>query len=130
MIYYREPMKQMGITHLTLCGKYDILKVKIREDLMNKAKTIHIEDDFEEIESKSVDQRHRLVLPLGPGASEIKRVKVYMNAQGEVLIRPVVEIPVSEMWLYRNKKALASVKRGLEQSDKGEVKELDIESLD
>ena len=98
--------------------------------MMNKAKTIHIEDDFQEIESKSVDQRHRLVLPMGPGGSEIKRVKVYMNSQGEVLIRPVVEIPASEMWLYRNKKALASVKRGLDEAANGKVKELDVESLD
>ena len=97
---------------------------------MNKTKTIHIEDDFEEIESKSIDQRHRLILPLIQGTAEIKRVKIYINSQGEVLIRPVVEIPASEMWLYRNKKALASVKRGLEQAAKGEVKELDLKSLD
>ena len=97
---------------------------------MNKAKTIHIEDDFEEIESKSVDQRNRLVLPAAQGGPEIKRVRVYMNSRGEVLIRPVVEIPASEMWLYRNKKALASVKRGLDEAAKREVKELDVESLD
>jgi len=97
---------------------------------MNKDKAIHIEDDFEEIESKSVDQRHRLVLPMVRGISEIKRVKIYINSRGEVLIRPVVEIPASEMWLYRNKKALASVKRGLDEAAKGEVKELDVESLD
>ena len=97
---------------------------------MNKARIIHIEDDFEEIESRNVDQRHRLVLPVVQGAPQIKRVRVYMNSQGEVLIRPVVEIPVAEMWLYRNKKALASVRRGLEQAANGEVKELDVESLD
>ncbi|MFH1245648.1 MAG: hypothetical protein V1662_04110, partial [Candidatus Omnitrophota bacterium] len=72
----------------------------------------------------------RFILPVFRGISEIKRVKIYMNSQGEVLIRPVVEIPASETWLYRNKKVLASVKRGLEQAAKGEVKELDVESLD
>lgn len=97
---------------------------------MKKDKTIRVEDDFKEIESKSVDQRRRLVLPMVQGAHEIKRVRVYMNSQGEVLIKPVVEIPVAEIWLYRNKKALASVKRGLEQAAEGEFKELDVESLD
>jgi len=97
---------------------------------MKKAKTIHIEDDFEEIESKSVDQRHRLVLPMIQEVHEIKRVRVYMNSRGEVLIRPVVEIPAAEIWLYRNKKALASVKRGLEQAAEGKLEELDVESLD
>jgi|GEM_PF-1616011 len=120
----------MGNAHLTLYGKYDILKLSRREAMMNKAKMIHIEDDFEEIESKSVDQRNRLVLPTAQGGTEIKRVRVYMNSRGEVLIRPVVEIPASEMWLYRNKKALASVKGGLDEAAKGEAKELDVESLD
>lgn len=97
---------------------------------MDKTKMIHIEDDFEEIESKTVDQRHRLILPLIQGTAEIKRVKIYKNSQGEVLIRPVVEIPASEMWLYQNKKALSSVRKGLDQAAKGKVKELDVESLD
>ena len=98
--------------------------------MMKKIKTIHIEDDFDEIESRSVDKRNRLVLPMGLGGVEIKRVKVYMNSQGEVLIRPVVEVPAAEMWLYRNKKAVASVRRGLDEAAKGEAKEFDIESLD
>ncbi len=35
---------------------------------------------------------------------------------GVVLLRPAVTVPVSEAWLFRNKKALASVTRGLEQA--------------
>ncbi len=97
---------------------------------MSKPKTIHIEDDFKEVGSKTIDQRHRIVLNVLQNLPEVKRVKVYINLQGEILIRPMVEIPASEAWLYRNKKALASVRRGLKQAAKGEVKELDIESLD
>jgi len=97
---------------------------------MGKTKTIHIEADFEEVESKTVDQRNRLVLSVLQKLPEVKRVKVYINLQGEILIRPMVEIPASEAWLYQNKKALASVRRGLEQAAKGKVKELDLESLD
>ncbi|MBF0494365.1 MAG: hypothetical protein HQL28_04460 [Candidatus Omnitrophica bacterium] len=94
------------------------------------AKSIHVEDDFEEVGSKTVDDRNRLVLGALQKTLEVKRVKVYVNSRGEILIRPMVEIPASESWLYENKKALASVKRGLEQSAKGKVKELDIKSLE
>ena len=98
---------------------------------MSKTATIHVEDDFKELGSKTLDQRNRIALnivkklPYG-----VKRVKVYVNIHGEILIRPMVEIPASEAWLFKNKEALASVKRGLEQSEKGEISELDIESLD
>ncbi len=97
---------------------------------MSKTKKIHIEDDFEEIESKTIDQRNRIVLGALQNLPEVKRVKVYINLQGEILIRPMVEIPASEAWLYKNKKALASVRKGLEQAGKGKVSELDLKSLD
>lgn len=97
---------------------------------MKKGAKIHVEADFEEIGSKTVDERHRLVLGGLKDLPEIKRVKVYINSQNEILIRPMVEIPASEVWLYKNKKALASVMKGLEEAGKGEVEELDLDSLD
>jgi len=97
---------------------------------MGKAETIHVEDDFKEVESKTIDQRNRIVLHGIRDLQGVKRVKIYTSGHGEILIRPMVEIPASEAWLFRNKKALASVKKGLKQAAKGEVSELDIESLD
>jgi hypothetical protein len=38
-------------------------------------------------------------------------------------------IPSSEQWLYENKKALESIQKGLKQSAKGKVTNLNIEEL-
>lgn len=95
-----------------------------------KTRTIHIEDDFSEVESKTIDERNRIVLGMLKKLPETRRVKVYVNSQGEYLIRPIVEIPASEAWLYKNKKALASVRRGLKQAAEGKTSKLDLKSLD
>ncbi len=38
-------------------------------------------------------------------------------------------IPSSEQWLYKNKKALESVQRGLKQAAKGKVTKLNLDEL-
>ncbi len=38
-------------------------------------------------------------------------------------------IPASEAWLYKNKKALESVQRGLNQAVQGKIKKLSINEL-
>jgi hypothetical protein len=38
-------------------------------------------------------------------------------------------IPASEKWLYKNKKALESVQRGLKQAAKGKVSKLNLDEL-
>jgi hypothetical protein len=38
-------------------------------------------------------------------------------------------IPASEIWLYKNKKVLESVQRGLKQAAKGKIKKLAINEL-
>ena len=41
------------------------------------------------------------------------------NALGQIILDPVKAVPASEMWLYENPQALASVKRGLRESAEG-----------
>lgn len=47
---------------------------------------------------------------------------VYRNRLGQIMLDPVKAVPVSETWLYDNKSALASVKRGLLESAAGRTK--------
>lgn len=95
-----------------------------------KDKTLHISGDFKEIGSKTIDSRNRLFLGAFIKSLGTTRVKVYANLQGLILVRPMVEIPASEAWLFKNKKALASVRQGLEEAAEGNVSKLNIESLD
>ena len=46
---------------------------------------------------------------------------VYQNNTGQIVLDPVAVIPESELWLYRNPKALAAVREGIEQVGRGKV---------
>lgn len=65
--------------------------------------------------TKVVDSKGRVAL----GSRFIGRTVIIDDSDPEkIVITPAVVIPESEAWLYRNRKALASVRKGL-----GEAKE-------
>ena len=90
-------------------------------------KIIKVNDDFEEIGTRNIDNRKRLTV--GELAEGFNRVKVYKNKLGEILIRPVVEIPASEYWLFKDKAALGNVKKGIEDVKEGKITKIDPDSL-
>ena len=49
---------------------------------------------------------------------------IYRNRLGQIMLDPVKAVPVYETWLFENKPALASVKRGLADSAAGRTKNL------
>lgn len=49
---------------------------------------------------------------------------VYKDDQGRIILEPHVSIPASEAWLFRNEKALDSVRRGLEEAAGGKAKSI------
>jgi hypothetical protein len=66
--------------------------------------------------TKNVDSKGRLTL----GETFANRtVLVEDRGEGELLIRLARVIPEREAWLYDNKEALASVRRGLNQAASG-----------
>jgi hypothetical protein len=73
------------------------------------------EGNFQDYGAVKPDAKHRVVLK-GP-AHELYRV--YRNEAGQILLDPQVLIPAREAWLFKNKKALASVRRGLKQLGEG-----------
>jgi len=63
--------------------------------------------------AKLVDSKGRIVLDKSyAGATML----VDQRADGTIVLRPAVTVPASEAWLWKNKKALAMVQRGLEEA--------------
>lgn len=58
-------------------------------------------------------------LSLGEAMQDAKAYNIYRNPLGQLILDPVKTIPASEMWLYENAQALASVKQGLRESAEG-----------
>lgn len=74
--------------------------------------------DFELIsEFAQPDAKKRL--SLGEAAGGASAFNIYRNPLGQLILDPVKTIPASEMWLYENAQALASVKQGLRESADG-----------
>jgi len=53
-----------------------------------------------------------------------EQYEVNESSDGTIVLTPVAMIPRRELWLWNNQEALASVKRGLEQSARGEGRSL------
>lgn len=88
---------------------------------------LKVDDEFEEVSTYTVDDRHRITL--GDLIKDTRRVRIYRNARGELLLQPVMEIPAAEVWLFQNQEALTVVKKGLEDAAKGRVSRVDLDKL-
>ena len=74
------------------------------------------------------DAKKRIVLPktlVGDGIT----YHIYTNRFGQIVLDPQVTIPASELWLFNNPVALASVQRGLSDAAQGKVSEVDLDTL-
>lgn len=67
------------------------------------------------------DSRKRIALGRALGELDDASFNVYRDDTGRIVLDPQISIPASEAWLYRNKKALDSVRRGLNESAEGKA---------
>ncbi len=92
-----------------------------------RGNVLKVKDEFREVDTRTIDDRNRLTL--GELVKGSKRVRLYRNSAGELLLRPVVEIPASEAWLFRNEEAMENVKAGLKDASEGKVSKLNLKDL-
>ncbi len=76
------------------------------------------DENFIERSDKIVkpDPRRRVILPKTL-VSEGVMYKIYSNSIGQIMLDPQVTIPASELWLFRNKKALEMIEVGMSQKE-------------
>jgi hypothetical protein len=88
---------------------------------------------FRRVGEAGLDDRKRISLTkpleflkekLGDQLEAEVRFGVYVNDAGQVLLSPEVSVPMHEVWLYQNPKALKSVLKGLRQSREGKLVDL------
>lgn len=81
-----------------------------------------IEDNNYTIVAEGVkpDYKRRVVLPAILVQKGVT-YHIYHNRRGQIILDPQVTIPASELWLFKDKEALASVDRGMAESMNGRV---------
>lgn len=77
------------------------------------------DDHFHEINEVRLDSKRRVAL--GKVRHRYERYLAYENDAGQVVLDPQVIIPASEAWLYKNSKALKSVRQGLTDAKEGKL---------
>jgi len=95
------------------------------EGMEMQKNSVKVNEDFREIDTRTIDDRNRLTL--GELLKGSKRVRLYQNNRGEVLLQPVVEIPASELWLFQNREALENVKKGLKDVAEGRISKANLD---
>jgi hypothetical protein len=60
-------------------------------------------------------------ITLGKLAEGVSSYRVRRQADGKIVLEPFMEIPADEQWLWDNKEALASVRRGLADAKAGRL---------
>jgi len=88
---------------------------------------LRVNDEFQEITTKTIDDRKRITL--GELIKNSKRIRLYKNKRGEILLVPVVEIPASEIWLFKNREALESIHKGLQDASEGRISKINPDEL-
>jgi hypothetical protein len=118
----------LRILPLTHNGINVILIINSIIEVVNlKNNTIKINDEFQEIDTRTIDNRNRLTI--GELAQGFNRVRLYKNETGEILLKPIVEIPVSELWLFQNKEAFENVQKGLKDISDGKISRIASDNL-
>ena len=79
-------------------------------------------------QSVKPDAKKRVILTNVPMEKGIT-YHVYMNSLGQIVLDPQVTIPASELWLFNNPSALASVRRGLSDAAQGKTSKVDLDTL-
>jgi hypothetical protein len=54
---------------------------------------------------------------------------IYCNRSGQIVLDPQVAVPASEVWLFQNPEALASIRRGLNEAKKGKTTKIGLKDL-
>lgn len=76
----------------------------------------------------NLDSRKRIPLTKILKDCEAKTFDMYWENDRIILV-PLIEIPEREAWIYKNKKALASLEKGLRDAAEGKVRKLDLSTL-
>jgi hypothetical protein len=74
--------------------------------------------EFSQVAEVRADAKNRLPLKKVKAAG---MYRIYENAQGQLILDPVLTIPAVEAWLFADKDALSSVRKGLQESAEGKL---------
>lgn len=80
--------------------------------------------------TRTIDSKNRITLGekitrLISTQTEMDKFQIFYNEEGDILLRPMVSIPIREAWIYQNPKILNSIRQGLAEAKQGKVEKVE-----
>jgi len=96
----------------------------------NNREKIELSGRFHSVDRRSIDSKNRITLSERVIKHIRKRTRfdsyqVFINQNGYILLRPVVEIPSSEAWVYQNPQVIGRIRKGVQDIQKGKTERVD-----
>ena len=103
------------------------LFTEVRDMNAHKESAQIANEKFKSVGIGSLDSKNRITLrdkvmkepPLD--RMEIDAFKIFLGDEGDILLRPMANIPSKELWVHQNPDALESIQRGKRDIKKGRV---------
>lgn len=104
--------------------------MKIMKDLKKRQEVLEIKEEFMPVDTRPLDSKHRITLggrlyKLLMSKMKIDSYRVFVGKEGDILLRPAVSIPSSEVWVYRNSEAAGKIRKGLKEAAEGKTEKVD-----
>ncbi len=89
-----------------------------------------VKEKFKSVGIGSLDSKKRITLkdklmkepPLNH--MEIDALEILLGDEGDILLRPMTNIPSKELWIYQNPGVLKRIQKGLQDAREGKIKEV------
>ena len=91
-----------------------------------------INGKFKAVDVRTVDSKNRISLgeKILRALKKVDAFKIFIGREGDILLRPMVNVPMKEAWVYKNPKALKQIRQGLKEAKEGSAKEItDLEAF-
>ncbi len=104
--------------------------MKTIEAAQRKKQVVEIRETFMPVDTRTLDSKHRITLggrlkKIMTSKMKIDSYQVFVGKEGDILLRPAVSIPSSEVWVYRNPEVIGKVRRGLKEAAEGKAEKVD-----
>ena len=81
----------------------------------------HIDGKFKSAGTRTIDSKNRITIGEKITKSistqtEADKFQIFFNEEGDILLRPMVSIPIREAWIYKNPQVLSSIRQGLDEA--------------
>ena len=80
---------------------------------------------FSTLDSKNrVTLGNRIMGKAPLGRMKVDAFGIFIGSEGDILLRPMANVPSRELWIYQNPKVLKSIQNGLQDAQEGKITEV------